>query len=301
MYPSESHPATGSFVRDQVEDLRSLGLDVEVLAFDGRADTREYGRAARRLRLRLSERPVDIVHAHYGLTGALTLGQRRAPAVTTFHGSDVGYIPWQARVSWLVARLTTPIFVARIHAKRLGLPGADVIPAGVDTTVFEIKARAEARRRLGWREDGPLVLLPGSRAQRVKGVELFDAAVAQVPGAIGVALEGFTREQVVDALNAADAVLVTSRSEGSPVTVKEALACGTPVVTVEVGDVPQVVADLPGCSVRPREPTALAHGLRAALEASDREILRGRAQDYERLRLAERVAGVYRGVLERRR
>ncbi len=36
MYPTADEPAAGSFVRDQVEDLRELGVDVDVLSFDGR-------------------------------------------------------------------------------------------------------------------------------------------------------------------------------------------------------------------------------------------------------------------------
>src|SRR5581483_5742221 len=127
--------------------------------------------------------------------------------------------------------------------------------------------------------------------------ELFDATLARLEGATGVPLEGFTRPEVVDVLNAVDVVLVTSRSEGSPVTVKEALACGTPVVTVDVGDVPQVVRGLPGCSVRTRDPAALAVGVAEALEATDREALRDRALEYERLALAQRVVAVYEAVL----
>ncbi|HZQ15456.1 MAG TPA: glycosyltransferase [Gaiellaceae bacterium] len=297
MWPTEREPSAGSFVHDQVEDLRELGVEVDVLAFDGRERTLEYARAAERLRKLLRSQQVDLVHAHYGLTGAVSLTQRRVPVVTTFHGSDVGYVPWQRAISWVVARATTPIFVARVHACLLGLGQAAVIPAGVDTGMFVIGSRDGARRRLGWRVDGRYVLLPGSRTKPVKGPELFDATLARLEGATGVPLEGFTRPEVVDVLNAVDVVLVTSRSEGSPVTVKEALACGTPVVTVDVGDVPHVVRGLPGCSVRPRDPAALALGVAEALEAADREALRARALEYERLALARRVIAVYEAVL----
>lgn len=300
MYPSATEPAVGSFVRDQVDDLRELGIDVEVLAFDGRVHKSNYARAAAQLRTRLRGDPFDLVHAHYGLTGAVSLAQRRVPVVTTFHGSDVGYIPWQSKVSWLVARATTPIFVARRHAEQVGMATAWVIPAGVSLSAFRIEPRSEARRRLGWPEEGRRVLLPGARANTRKGAPLFDAVVdsLRLDGPVTpVSLEGYEREQVCDVLNAVDVVLVTSLWEGSPVTVKEALACGTPVVSVEVGDVPEMLAGLPGCSCHPREADSLVAGVRAAFASTDRESLRRRASVYERATLARRVVAVYESVL----
>ena len=119
MYPTSAEPWFGSFVRDQVEDLRTLGLDVEVLSFDGRKNRSEYARAARRARLLARPGRFDIVHAHYGLSGAVALAQRAAPVVTTFHGSDTGGVPWQRIVSAAVARGAVPIFVNRAGRRLL--------------------------------------------------------------------------------------------------------------------------------------------------------------------------------------
>ncbi len=297
MFPTESEPANGSFVCDQVEDLRALGVDVDVLSFDGRASRMEYARGARRLRTALRAGDFDIVHAHYGLTGAVAMAQTRMPVVTTFHGSDTGYIPWQRRVSWVVARATTPIFVSRLGAVGLGLPKAIVIPAGVDTNQFAPMDPAEARTRLGWNRDRRFVLFPGARRNRAKGVDLFDAAVRLAQSELRdiepIALEGFSREEVVLVMNAIDAVMMTSESEGSPVTIKEALACGKPVVSVAVGDVPEMIDGLPGCANCPRDAAALATALVSAVEHAGRAELRERAKDYEREKMALRVLTVY--------
>src|SRR5207248_121067 len=90
MYPTEADPSTGSFVRDLVEDVRALDVEVEVLAFDGRKRKRAYAEASLDLRRALRGGRFDLIHAHYGLTGALAVGQRSIPAVVTFHGSDTG-------------------------------------------------------------------------------------------------------------------------------------------------------------------------------------------------------------------
>ena len=304
MYPSEREPWAGSFVRELVEGVRTLGVVVEVLAFDGRRRRRAYAEAAVVLRRALRRERFDLVHAHYGLTGLAAMAQRSVPTIVTFHGSDTGNprVKWQSWVSWVVARSTTPVFVGRDGARRLGCPEAAIIPAGVDTDLFLPGSAEDARRSLGWPVGGRYVLLPGARANLDKGVELFDAVVQElrrhVPDLGAVSLEGFERTQVVDVMNAVDITLMTSVFEGSPVSAKESLACMTPVVSVPVGDMPELLAGLPGCAVVPRDPARLADAVLAALAHGPDNALRQRAELFSRTRIAERTVGLYRRVLE---
>jgi hypothetical protein len=230
--------------------------------------------------------------------------QRRVPVVTTFHGSDTGYVRWQGWVSRVVARITTPIFVSADGAGRLGLPGADVVACGVDLDLFRPLDQAEARQVLGW-ADAPVALLPGARANPVKGAALFDAAVREArhgcPELESRTLEGLPRSGVALSLNAASVTVMTSDSEGSPVTIKESLACGTPVVSVAVGDIPALISGLPGCTVTERDPKALAAAILAALEAGRPAALRERVEPYSRRRVAEQVLAIYERVVSRRR
>jgi teichuronic acid biosynthesis glycosyltransferase TuaC len=306
MYPTPEEPWFGSFVRDQIEDLERTGISVRVLVVEGRSDWRNYLRAATALRRALRSEPADLVHAHYGLTGAVALTQRRLPTVTTFHGSDFsGEIRWQKYVSWLVARGCRPIFVSANGRAALGIDEAEVIPAGVDTELFAPIGRSEARRALGWNERGHYALLPGSRARAVKRADLFDAAVREAGRSVaelrGVSLEGFSRRDAALAMNAVDVTVMTSDREGSPVAVRESLACMTPVVSVPVGDVPEVLAGLPGCSIARREPAAIGRAIVAALGSERRPELRTRAERDARPRVAERLIAFYERVLRERR
>jgi glycosyltransferase involved in cell wall biosynthesis len=137
----------------------------------------------------------------------------------------------------------------------------------------------------------------------VKGADLFDAVIEQARTIVSdlqpIALEGYTRDQTMLVLNAADVVVMTSVHEGSPVAVREALACMTPVVSVDVGDVPEVLAGLPGCGIFPRDPQALARGIVEALGAPRSSALRSRAELYARPRVAERVAALYSATVGR--
>jgi len=306
MYPTPAEPEFGCFVRDQVDDLRALGTAVDVLAFDGRPRRSRYLTAGHRLRTRLRPGRYDIVHAHYGLTGAVAASQLRSPVVTTFHGSDA-WIPWQRMVSRLVARRTQPIAVAPVIADSIGVSGAPVIPCAVDLDLFAPVDRDDARRALGWPRHRHCILLPAARGDETKAfrkqVRLFDAVVdrlrAQVPGVFAASLDGLSRERVALAMNAADVAVMTSLWEGAPVGVKEALACQTPVVSVVVGDVPDVVRGLPGCAIVPRDPVALAAAARRALCAGRNPHLRQAMQTYGRRPIAEQVLDVYQRRLAR--
>jgi teichuronic acid biosynthesis glycosyltransferase TuaC len=304
MYPTPAEPHFGCFVKDQVDDLRRLRVDVEVLAFDGRARKSEYLAAARRLRRALRRGRYDIVHAHYGLSGAVAALQLATPAVTTFHGSDA-WVPWQRRVSWLVARRTQPIAVATVVAASLDIRDAPVIPCGVDLDMFAPVDRGEARRALSWPETGPCVLFPAARNDPAKvtnkRVDVFDAMVGRlrrtVPGVFAASLDRLPRAHVALAMAAADAVVLTSMWEGAPVVVKEALACETPVVSVPVGDVSAVISGLPGCAIVPRDPDTLAQAVGRALDAGRSPRLRESMHAYGRGHIAERVLAVYRRML----
>lgn len=307
MYPTASEPWLGCFVADQVDDLRRLGVEIAVLAFDARPRNREYVAAVPRLRRALREEHYDIVHAHYGLSGAVACTQLQTTTVTTFHGSDV-WIPWQRTVSRVVARRTHAIAVAPVVRAALGLDDAPIIPCAVDLDLFTPRDQVAARRALGWPEQGLCVLFPAARGERKKvgnkRADVFDATVAHLrrrrPDTFGVSLDGLSRTEVALAMNAADATLLTSMREGAPIAVKESLACGTPVVSVAVGDVPGLIAGLPGCAVVPRDPDALATAVRNAAEARHDVRLCDAVVTFGRAEIARRILGFYERVAPRR-
>jgi glycosyltransferase involved in cell wall biosynthesis len=300
MYPTEAEPWFGAFVRDQVDDLRKRGVRIGVYSFDGRHQKRAYARAGMEIRHLAARGDFDLIHAHYGLSGAVALTQRRLPVITTFHGSETGYIRWQWIISVAVARISTPIFVSMQGAASVRCPLAAVIPLGVDTELFQPRDRDVVRETLGWDKSTPHILFPGARANRRKRVDLFDAAIDELDRrktrVRRVYLEGLTRQAAADAIAASDAVLMTSEWEGSPLAVREALASNVPVVSVEVGDVRGVLDGLPACAVTHRDPRMLADAVEASLATPRDGRLRERALETSREQVAKRVESLYREV-----
>jgi glycosyltransferase involved in cell wall biosynthesis len=298
MYPTEAKPWWGTFVAEQVDDLRRLDVNVSVLDFDATNDRREYARAAIRFRKLLRQHRYDLIHAHYGLTGAIAVAQRRVPVITTFHGGDyTGLTPWHAWVSKIVARLCVPVVVTPDGRRRLGVPDATVIPAGINTELFRPMNRVEARRALGLKESARYALLLGGRNDPNKRADIFDAAVAHArkrePTLVGMSLDYLNRKDVVLMMNSADVAVLTSDTEGMPVAVREALAVETPVVSVAVGSVPRVLDGLEGCSVVPRDGEHIGDAIVSALHLARAPQWRARAEETSGATVAARLLALY--------
>jgi glycosyltransferase involved in cell wall biosynthesis len=146
-----------------------------------------------------------------------------------------------------------------------------VVPLGLDLERFRDydEPRADARAALGL-PDAAFVTSIVARLAPIKAHEVFLEAARRVraahPRAIFLIVGGGERNEELQALaarlglgesvrflgwradleriyRASDAVALTSRNEGSPVALIEAMAAGCPVVSTCVGGVPDVVTD----------------------------------------------------------
>jgi glycosyltransferase involved in cell wall biosynthesis len=298
MYPRADAPYLGTFVRDQVHSLRRLGVDIDVLELGIGRGVLKYARGCWRVFIATLRNRYDIVHAHYGLAGLVARCQLRSRVVVTFHGSDVNR-PDQRRYSRLAAILADEVIVvSRLLGQLIDRPAAPVIPCGVDLSLFRSAPRIEARRALGLQTEATIILFPGSPSRRVKRFDRLREALALIPEPIVVlTLEGVPHHDVPLYLNAVDCVVLTSDTEGSPVAVREALACNTPVVSVDVGDVREWLADVSPGRVVGHSPPELAEAIAAVLRSKARSNGRERVRATDEGLIARRVLALYKRAL----
>jgi glycosyltransferase involved in cell wall biosynthesis len=302
--PDAAAPQRGRWVRDQVEEVRRLGVEVELFSFPPGA--RHYLPAAVRLRRLLRRRSFDLVHVHYGLTAwsARLAGAR--PLVVSFHGTDVRHPlvgPLSRRLAYradLVAAVSRALF--EDEDGRPGLPpvpGSAVLPCGADVERFRPLPRSEARRQLGLHPDGRYLLFPANPHRAEKRAD----RAAELAAACGVELltgGSIEPERMPLWMNAANAVLVTSDYEGFGLTCVEALACEVPVLSTPVGIAPFALAGIAGALCAPFEVETWSEAVRPHLAAPDPRVAgAARAASLSAGRMAERTVVAYRTVLDR--
>jgi len=312
--PSDQPGTNMIFVRRQADSLQKEGLEVDSFYLRSRTSPWVLASEFRRLKAEMKRIDPAVVHAHYGTMTALfaALGAGRRPLVITYRGSDLNGSLRVSRVRSALGRWMSQ--AAALRASRIvcvsrGLQQGlwwrrdrvTVLPRGVDADVFRPEPRSAARARLGWPDGDRVVLFNAGRDPRTKRLDLAFEAVAlareTLPGLRLEILCGQTGpDQVPTWMNASDCLLVTSELEGSPTVVQEALACGLPVVSVEVGDIAERLEQVTHTRLVERDARAIA----AALVELIREPLRTNGPESARAlslgRIAARLRDLYAEV-----
>ena len=308
---SYNHGRIAPFVTEQAEAIKQQGCEVLYFRITGHGAS-GYLRNIRSLRKTIRDVQPDLIHAHYGLSALLAnIATRTIPVVSTYHGSDINnpkafrFSKWAIRLSeWniFVSRQTMAIAHCK-EGERCGL-----IPCGVELSDEQLMSKSEARSRLGWGSNEHKILFAGAFDNNVKDPELAKQAISELNrrGTITelVELKGYTRQEVNRMMCGADGLLLTSKTEGSPQVIKEAMACGCPIVSVDVGDIKERTEGGNGCYIIPKNDrltmiAELANAIEKAIafkgKTSGREKIIADGLSNELI--AERLVQIYRKVL----
>ena len=309
------------FIEEQIAALQQEGVQIIRYGVTGKGITGYLSELPALRRLIRAERP-DIVHAHFGLSGLLANLQRLVPVVTTYHGSDIN-VPKILRLSKIAMRLSAyNIFVSKRNISIALSPHSliasrlqkryTLLPCGVnipkpwselqDQWVEQLTLNQWVQSVLS--EDVKNVLFAGAFDNAVKDPQLAKAAMNELEKmgvkAELIELKGYNRDQVNALMYTCHALLLTSKTEGSPQVIKEAMACGCPIVSVDVGDVAERLSEVEGGFVlSTREPRAIAEALQLALAFEGK--INGREKIIEmglsNEQVAKRLVEIYKQIL----
>lgn len=163
-----------------------------------------------------------------------------------------------------------------------------IIPNGVDLNIFKPFNKTQCRNQLGYSPNSKIILYAG-RLEKEKNLsfllDAFKIVSLHVPECIliiaGSGTEAYglqekaKKEKIKNIdfkgeikhnllpyyINCADAFAFCSLFEGSPIIIREVLACHVPVVSVDVGDISQLLSHFEGCAISEREPEVFAKQL----------------------------------------
>jgi len=259
------------FIVEQVEALKKSGIECEYFGIEGKG-IKGYLKNIKALRSKIKSFKPDIIHAHYGLSGLLANLQRRVPVITTYHGSDIND-PKVLPMSKIAMILSVwNIFVSQRNVE-IAKPKKhwSLLPCGINLP----KEQSELPNMTHALETGKKhILFAGAFNNGVKNYPLAKASIAELSNlginAQLIELKGYSRDEVNALMYACDAFLMTSFTEGSPQVIKEAMACGCPIVSTDVGDVKQVFGTVDGNYICSYDSKDVAKKLVSAIDFSGR-------------------------------
>lgn len=298
---SENSGRLAPFITEQVDAIQKKGVSCEYFTIT-RKGVIGYMRSFLPMMRKIKGYNPDLIHAHYGLAGLLANLQRKKPVVTTYHGSDINNRKAFRFSKWAVKLSAYNIFVSEKN-KRItnSTDKSVVIPCGIDVQMFQPMNRAEAREMLGYAKNDRLVLFAGAFDNEVKNPQLAKEAVEILEDVRLIELKGYKRNEVALLMNGVDCCLMTSHSEGSPQFVKEAMACNCPIVSVDVGDVKEVIDSVENCYLASYDAKDIAEKLRIVLadgrRTNGRDKILKMGLDSESV--AKKIVEIYKSVLSK--
>ncbi len=287
MYPTPDEPAFGTFVKDQVEALQRAGVEIDVFFINGRKNSLNYLWGIFRFWGILLKKRYHLIHAHYAMSGFIARLQFFYPVVVTYHGGELrDHSPAWLRIPSRRARqLFDWVIVVNKQEKELIInhdPQVVVIPCGINLDEFQPLPLTEARTQLDLDPDKLLILWAGEYWQPEKNYTLLEASIEllkqRLPEVELLLVSGKPHDIIPIYMSACNALVLTSWSEGSPMVIKEAMACNLPIVSTAVGDVAEVIAGVEGCYLTEPEPEAVAGHLFTVLQENKRTQGRERIQ-----------------------
>lgn len=307
------------FIKAQGDSL--INEEVEIIYFPIRGKGL-VGYLSNVLKLRkfIRNNPIDIIHAHYtlsGLTAILALSGK--PIVLSLMGTDAygeyigeNKIKFGSQYLTILTYLIQP-FVNKIICKSENIQNyvylknrSTIIPNGILLQKFLNSTESRVNKKHPKSQKKQILFL-GDKKDPRKNYKLVENAVRLIGSNDIQILTPYPipHNEVVKYLNSVDVLVVPSFMEGSPNLVKEAMACNCPVVATDVGDVAWLFGEEPGYFITSFKTEEVAKKIHQALHFSENHIkTRGRERILElgldSKKIAKRINKLYFNVINKR-
>jgi len=307
-YPTDKHPIFGIFVKEQIDSLKNQGLENEVFFINGREKGKfEYLKSIFKLRKFLDGKNFDVVHCHHALSGLCFIFSGKSKKFQSLisyqndplnEGGKFIYNFIKKKFNAIILKSDSPIVDnSTVYYQ----------PNGVNTNFFKPINREDCIHKLNLQSNKRYILFVSSNFIREqKRYDRFQEVLTILKNKYKLSdieelkLINTERPLVPLYFNAASLHLLTSDFEGSPNSVKEAMACNTPVVSTNVGNVEELLKKVDGSWVsNTKDAEELAELAYKALQNNNeyigREHLIKNELDIESV--AKKITSIYKNII----
>jgi glycosyltransferase involved in cell wall biosynthesis len=286
-------------VLNQGKSLEKAGLMVEYYAIIGKG-LKGYFWNIKRLKSHLSRNTYDLVHAHYWLSGIVASLAGARPLVVSLMGTESR----TGTLSRVIIRFFSrniwdhTIVKAARTSMELDLPEVTILPNGIDLDKFKPILKSEAREVTGM-GNGRYILFVSDPSRGEKNYPLAEEAVrrAGIEKSCLLPVHDKPHDLISYYMHAGDVLLLTSLWEGSPNIIKEAMACGLPIVATDVGDIRNITSDTDGCFITSLDPDDAADKLKKAILFGKRTNGRDKIKHLDEKIIAEKLKNIYSSLI----
>lgn len=257
-YPTDRYPIFGIFVKEQIDSLSLLGIENGVFFINTREKgVYEYIWSYFRLIRHLITHKYDLIHCHHSLSAviyALTLFPIFTKSIVSFQSDPAN--EFSGRFFPMCNLFFDKIILKNNSEKYMLFKKCVYLPNGVNIDFFcpipkkkcyEITKLDPLKKYI--------LFLDSNNKRPFKRIDRFNETMKilkdkhALSGIEPLVLTNTKRELIPYYMNVSTLHLLTSDFEGSPNSVKECLACNTPIVSTPVGNVDDLMGDIEGCYI----------------------------------------------------
>ncbi|MGD0785076.1 MAG: glycosyltransferase family 4 protein [Sedimentisphaerales bacterium] len=286
-------------VKSQGESLRRNGIEVEYFAFKGNF-LGGYPAGILNLRKFLKSRKFDVIHAHYSISAFAATFAGASPLVVSLMGDDVkGSFIMKSFIRFLHKHRWKAVIVKSERMKNdIKIPDALVVPNGVDFEKFKFIDKKTARDKVNFNDKKHIIFVATHDSKSKNPRLAYDAYKLLNNRNVELNIvKGIDPELIPYYMYAADVLILTSLSEGSPNVIKEAMACNLPIVSTDAGDAAQVISKTPGCFLASYDPADFADKIIKAINFGKSTGGRDNIKHLDINAVARKIIDIYKKVI----